>query len=297
MASVTNFTVRLSQKRDHVNGLLSGTLNKHSDIDDDLKRAMSYTLESPGKRIRGAMVLWCSELIDGQKNSYADAGAVAIEMVHTYSLIHDDLPAMDNDDLRRGRATCHIAFDEAMAILAGDGLLTLAFEILAGEVDDAVIAAKLILELAQASGPAGMIAGQAADLRAEDVAGDMAMLEYIHLNKTAKMFKAAAVMGAVSANASSEQVEALAEYGMKIGLGFQIADDILDVCSSSEHLGKTAGKDEKACKLTYPALIGLGQSKEIAERIANQAIEALAGFDERADVLRELAMAMLNRTR
>ena len=297
MVSVTNFTARLSQKRDYVNGLLSSALNKHSDIDDDLKRAMSYTLESPGKRIRGAMVLWCSELINGRKNGYADAGAVAIEMVHTYSLIHDDLPAMDNDDLRRGRATCHIAFDEAMAILAGDGLLTLAFEILAGEVDDAGVAAKLILELAQAAGPAGMITGQAADLRAEDSAGDMAMLKYIHLNKTAKMFRSAGVMGAVSANASSEQVEALAEYGMKIGLGFQIADDILDVCSSSEHLGKTAGKDEKACKLTYPALIGMEQSKVIAEKIANQAIEALAGFDERADVLRELAMAMLNRTR
>ncbi|MCK4885922.1 MAG: polyprenyl synthetase family protein [Planctomycetes bacterium] len=297
MSSVSDFTTRLSQRRDYVNGLISSTLSKHSDINDDLKQAMAYTLESPGKRIRGAMVLWCSELINGQSNCYADTAAVAIEMVHTYSLIHDDLPAMDNDDLRRGRATCHIAFDEAMAILAGDGLLTMAFEILAGEIDEPKVSAKLILELSQAAGPAGMIAGQAADLRSENVAGDIKMLEYIHLNKTAKMFKAAAVMGAISANANPEQIEALAEYGTKMGLGFQIADDILDVCSSSEHLGKTVGKDEKAGKLTYPVLIGLEQSKVIAEKTANQAIGALANFDERADVLRELAITMLNRTR
>lgn len=297
MASVSKFTTGLSQKRDYVNGLLSSTLNKHSDINDDLKKAMAYSLESPGKRIRAAIVLWCSELIGSRRNSYADTAAVAIEMVHTYSLIHDDLPAMDNDDLRRGRATCHVAFDEAMAILAGDGLLTMAFEILADEIDEPRISAKLILELSQAAGPAGMIAGQAADLRAENVASDMEMLEYIHLNKTAKMFKAAAVMGAVSSNADSAQIKALAEYGMKIGLGFQITDDILDVCSSSEHLGKTAGKDEKAGKLTYPALIGLERSKIIAEKIANQAIESLANFDERADVLRELALTLVNRTR
>ena len=297
MACVNDFTTRLSKKRDYVNSLISSTLSKHSDINEDLKEAMAYTLESPGKRIRGALVLWCSELIDGRVSRYADTAAVAIEMVHTYSLIHDDLPAMDNDNLRRGRATCHVAFDEAMAILAGDGLLTLAFEVLAGEVDDAGVAGKLILELAQAAGPAGMIAGQAADLRAENVDGDMEMLEYIHLNKTAKMFRAAGVMGAISGGGEADQIEALAEYGMKIGLGFQIADDILDVCSSSEHLGKTAGKDEKAGKLTYPVLAGMDESKVIAEKITNDAIGALAGFDERADVLRELAMAMLNRTR
>ncbi|HPS54779.1 MAG TPA: polyprenyl synthetase family protein [Sedimentisphaerales bacterium] len=297
MACVSSFTTRLSQKRDYVNGLLSSTLDKHIDINDDLKKAMAYSLESPGKRVRAALVLWCSELIGGESNSYADTAAVAIEMVHTYSLIHDDLPAMDDDDLRRGRATCHVAFNEAMAILAGDALLTMAFEILAGEIDNPEISSKLILELSQASGPAGMIAGQAADLRAENVVSDMKMLEYIHLNKTAKMFKAAAVMGAISANADSKQIKALSEYGMKIGLGFQIADDILDVCSSSEQLGKTAGKDEKAGKLTYPSLIGLEQSRVIAERITNQAVESLANFGERADVLRELALTLLNRTK
>lgn len=297
MGSTTNFDDVLSRKRDYVNGLLSRTFNKHNDIKDDLRQAMAYTLESPGKRIRGAIVLWSAELIKDGRSCYSDAAAVAVEMVHTYSLVHDDLPAMDDDHFRRGRATCHIAFDEGMAILAGDGLLTLAFEVLAGEIDDCEISSKLILELARAAGPEGMIAGQAADLRSGDVAGNMEMLEYIHLNKTAKMFRASAVMGAMSENADSEQIEALARYGMKIGLGFQIADDILDVCSSSEHLGKTAGKDEKAGKLTYPVLIGLEQSKVVAEETANEAIEALANFDERADVLRELATSLLNRTR
>jgi geranylgeranyl diphosphate synthase type II len=200
-------------------------------------------------------------LIAGRYNAEARTAAAAIEMVHTYSLVHDDLPAMDDDDLRRGRPTCHKAFDEATAILTGDGLLTLAFEVLADGIGAAALAVRLIGELARAAGPAGMIAGQVADLKAESTVGSVAMLEYIHTNKTAKMFRCAATMGALCAGASGEQLRTLGQYGLKIGLGFQIADDILDVSASSEQLGKTAGKDLKAAKCTYPAVVGIEKAR------------------------------------
>ncbi|GAH77340.1 unnamed protein product, partial [marine sediment metagenome] len=165
-------------------------------------------------------------------------------MVHTYSLVHDDLPAIDNDDFRRGQPTCHKAFDEATAILAGDALLTLAFEILAKEIDEPAVAVSLIGQLAEAAGPAGMIVGQMADLKAplKKTPATEQDLRIIHTNKTAKMFRCAAACGAICGGADEGQFECLCEYGLKIGLGFQIADDILDVCASSEQLGKTAGK-------------------------------------------------------
>jgi geranylgeranyl pyrophosphate synthase len=223
-------------------------------------------------------------------------------MVHTYSLIHDDLPAMDDDDLRRGRPTCHKAFDEATAILAGDALLTLAFEVLASKIADAYLATELITQLARAAGAAGMIAGQMADLQAENTAGTVQALEYIHTNKTAKMFRCAAVMGGLCGQAElgrfkaePGQLDALARYGLKIGLGFQIADDILDVSASSEQLGKTAGKDVQAAKCTYPAVVGIDRSKELERQLAHDAVEALEIFDEKADVLRQLAQALLER--
>jgi geranylgeranyl diphosphate synthase type II len=218
-------------------------------------------------------------------------------MVHTYSLVHDDLPAMDDDDLRRGRPTCHKAFDEATAILTGDGLLTLAFEILADRIDDPVLAVKLIGELARAAGPAGMIAGQVADLRAENTVGTIAILEYIHTNKTAKMFRCAARMGALCGGARPEPLDALGQYGLKIGLGFQIADDILDVSASSEQLGKTAGKDVKAAKCTYPAVVGIEKAKELERSLAHEAVTLLEPFGANAEVLRQLAVALLDRNK
>jgi len=218
-------------------------------------------------------------------------------MVHTYSLVHDDLPAMDDDDLRRGRPTCHKKFDEATAILAGDALLTLAFEILAKEIDEPTIAVRLIGELAGAAGPAGMIAGQLADLKAEKGQGGEEMLEYIHANKTARMFRCAAAMGAISGDANENEYKSLCEYGFKLGLGFQIADDILDVSASSEHLGKTAGKDAKAGKRTYPAVIGVEKSKQLAKKLADEAVMILEPFGPEADTLRKLAIALLERTR
>jgi geranylgeranyl pyrophosphate synthase len=260
-------------------------------------------------------------MISGKVNRDAEIAAVAIEMVHTYSLIHDDLPAMDDDDYRRGRLTCHKKFDEATAILAGDALLTLAFEVLAKEIKSPAMAARLIGELAEAAGPAGMVAGQMADIKAtdnkivlatedtesteikkkktkfRDGVVSPALLKIIHVNKTAKMFRCAAVMGGICGRADEKQLKRLREYGLKIGLGFQIADDILDVCGTSKQLGKTSGKDAKQGKQTYPAVVGLAKSRKLAERIAGEAVAALRPFGEKADMLRLLVEALLNRTK
>lgn len=293
----SDFNTQLSEKAQFVNDTLSRLVAKQTDISGDLKEAIKYTLGAGGKRVRSALVLWCCELVSGRVNHNAEVAAAAIEMVHTYSLVHDDLPVMDNDDFRRGQPTCHKAFDEATALLTGDALLTLAFEVLAREIDDAPIAVRLISELAQAAGPAGMIAGQMADLKAENGRGCEETLEYIHTNKTAKMFRCAAAMGAVCGMALDSDFDRLCEYGLKIGLGFQIADDILDVCASSEHLGKTAGKDAKAGKVTYPAVVGMEKSKQLAKKLADEAVAVLDSFSQKADTLRSLAIALLKRTR
>ena len=292
----SNFESKLNRARELVNSTINWLL-KEIPVDGELADVLCYTLQSPGKRIRSVLVLWCCELVSGQINRNAEIAAGAIEMVHTYSLVHDDLPAMDNDDLRRGRQTCHKAFDEATAILAGDALLTLAFEILAKKIEEPVIAVKLISELAEAAGPAGMIAGQIADLKAENTAGTKEVLEYIHRNKTAKMFRCAAAMGAICGRADGQQLKSLYEYGLKIGLGYQIADDILDVSASSEQLGKTAGKDEKAGKATYPNVVGMEQSMQLAKKLADEAVAVLEPFGDKADNLRQLAMVLLKRTK
>ena len=291
-----DFNTLLHEKAEFINHTLAQLLASQQ-IDGKLKEALKYTLGTPGKRVRSALVLWCCELLSGQINRNAEIAAAAIEMVHTYSLVHDDLPAMDDDDLRRGLPTCHKAFDEATAILTGDALLTLAFEILAKEVDEPTIAVKLIAQLAQDAGPSGMIAGQMADLRAENGRGNEELLEYIHTNKTAKMFRCAAAMGAICGGASKQQIDQLSEYGLKIGLGFQIADDILDVSASSEQLGKTAGKDAKAAKCTYPAVVGIDKARELEKKLADEAVAILEPFGKKADTLRQLAMALLERTK
>jgi len=265
-----DFNTLLHEKAELINHTLAQLLASQQ-IDNKLKETLKYTLGTPGKRIRSVLVLWCCELVSGEINHDAEIAAAAIEMVHTYSLVHDDLPAMDNDDFRRGLPTCHKAFDEATAILAGDALLTLAFEILAKEIDEPTTAVKLIGQLAQDAGPGGMIAGQMADLRAENGLGNKDLLEYIHTNKTAKMFRCAAAMGAICGGAEKKQLDLLSEYGLKIGLGFQIADDILDVSASSEQLGKTVGKDAKAAKCTYPAVVGIEKARELEKKLADEA--------------------------
>ncbi len=293
----SDFNTRLAEKAQLVNGVLRQIVAELDNVDERLRNALVYTLESPGKRIRSALVLWSCEVVSGRVCRNAEIAAAAIEMVHTYSLVHDDLPAMDDDDLRRGRPTCHKAFDEATAILTGDALLTLAFEILAGEVDEPKMAIRLISELAEAAGPAGIITGQMADLKAEKTEGSQELLEYIHTNKTAKMFRCAAGMGAIVGGADESRFKCLCDYGLKIGLGFQIADDILDVCSVSKHIGKTAGKDAAAAKCTYPKVLGLEKSRQLEKQLADEAIALLAPFGARAEALRQLAVALLERTR
>ena len=292
-----DFKRALAEKAQVVNTALAEVLSSGGRIYPDLEKAMRYTLDGPGKRLRGALVLWCCEIVCGKVTDQAKAAACAIEMVHTYSLVHDDLPAMDDDDMRRGKASCHKAFDEATAILAGDSLLTLAFDLLAGRNAEPAVTVKLIKTLAQAAGPSGMIAGQMADIASANTAGDIEMLEYIHVNKTAKMFAAAAETGAIAGNADKEQASRLREYGLKIGLGFQVADDILDVVASSEQLGKTAGKDQLQGKMTYPSIVGMDESQAIAEKLADEAIETLDAFGVEADILRQLTMELLKRTK
>lgn len=293
----TDFKSQLNEKARLVNRTLQQILDEQTRINSRLKESLQYTLRAPGKRVRSALVLWCCELVAGVANRNARIAAAAVEMVHTYSLVHDDLPAMDDDDLRRGVPTCHKAFDEATAILTGDALLTLAFEILAKQIDKPDTAARLIGQLASDAGPSGMIAGQVADLNAENTQCDRESLEYIHTNKTAKMFRCAAAMGAICGGAAEEPFERLCRYGLKIGLGFQIADDILDVSASSEQLGKTAGKDERAAKCTYPAVVGIEEARRIEKKLADEAIDAIEPFGAEAEVLRQLAMALLERTK
>lgn len=292
-----DFTTELKEKAALTDRVLEQVLADQTGIPSRLKEAMRYMLFSPGKKVRSAMVLWCCEIVSGQVNPSAMIGAAAIEMVHTYSLIHDDLPAMDDDDMRRGQPSCHKQFDEATAILAGDGLLTLAFEILSTQVADPCAALKMVRTLSQAAGPAGMVAGQMEDLMAEHVAGTMELLRQIHMNKTARMFAAAAGLGAIAGHASKAQLEALLEYGLKMGLCFQVADDILDVTMESKQLGKTAGKDQQQGKLTYPALVGLDESQRIAEALTIEAVDALRIFGPEADILRHLAQRLLHRNK
>jgi len=293
----TDFAACLAEKAQIVNMTLEEMIARRPDIRDTIRDAMLYAIRTPGKRIRGGLVLWCCQVICGGINPDAEIAAAAVEMVHTYSLVHDDLPAMDDDDMRRGQASCHKAFDEATAILAGDGLLTLAFEILAREIGDPATATRLIATLARAAGPAGMIAGQMSDLESANRTATLSLLRRIHTNKTAEMFAAATAMGAICAGADDGRIATLVEYGLKIGLSFQVADDILDVSGTSRHLGKTAGKDARQGKITYPGMLGMAESRRIAEQLTAEAIETLKPFGAEADILRQLAAALLDRTR
>jgi geranylgeranyl pyrophosphate synthase len=297
--------IELEQKASLVNEVIAAAIRPGSPqaikgfdgIPDRLREAIEYTLSAPGKRIRAAVVLLCCESVAGNISKDAEFAAAAIEMVHTYSLIHDDLPAMDDDDFRRGRPSCHKAFDEATAILTGDALLTMAFELLSTKISEPSKAVEMIKTLAEAAGPAGMIAGQIDDLLAQNGTGNGDNLHNVHINKTAKMFAASALLGAIAGGASRQQKDLLGRFGLKLGLGFQIADDILDVSSTSTQLGKTAGKDAEQGKLTYPAVFGLEQSRKKADELANQAAEILEPFGEKANMLKGLVLALLNRTK
>jgi geranylgeranyl diphosphate synthase type II len=264
-----------------------------------LAEAMRYSTLAGGKRLRPVLCLLAAEACGGEAAAAAALpAACALEFVHTYSLIHDDLPAMDDDDLRRGRPTCHKAFDEATAVLAGDGLLTLAFEVIAGHVRPAEVAARCVLALAEAAGPAGMVGGQMADLQAEGRAdATVEALEAIHRRKTGALLRAALRVGALVARAPLDEIAALDRYGDSVGLAFQIVDDLLDVEGDEAKLGKRVNKDSGLGKWTYPALLGVEGSRRKARRLADEAVAALAPLGERAGALRALALDLLERDR
>jgi len=240
-----------------------------------LHRAMRYSVMAGGKRLRPILCLAAAEAVGGQAQK-ARRPALALELLHTYTLIHDDLPCMDDDVLRRGKPTCHVAFGEANALLAGDALLTLAFEWLAGTIPPAPYAPnRLILELARAAGSQGVVGGQVEDLSSEGKKPSRAAVNYIHLHKTADLIGAAVLIGGICGGASRSELKALAKYGEKAGLAFQITDDILNETSSRQKLGKAAGSDRKRGKMTYPAVYGLDTSRKMARRIAGNAVRAL----------------------
>lgn len=258
---------------------------------ETIHKALRYSLFAGGKRIRPILCLEAARAVRGGDVDGAVTVACTLEMIHTYSLIHDDLPALDNDDLRRGRPTSHKVFGEAMAILAGDSLLTYAFEVL-GRVGNA----KLVEELARASGTVrGMIAGQVHDIEGEKQTPTPELLDRIHRAKTGALLKCSLRMGAIHAGASECELEAISQYGEHIGLAFQIVDDILDVTQTSEQLGKTAGKDAEQNKITFPAVYGLERSNVMAEEQRVLSHTALAAFGERARRLHELADLVVDR--
>jgi geranylgeranyl diphosphate synthase type II len=262
-----------------------------------IHRAMRYSLLAGGKRIRPVLCCAASEACGGGVRNALPA-ACAVELVHTYSLVHDDLPCMDDDDLRRGKPTSHKVFGEGMAVLAGDALLTQAFAVLAAaKPKRSFTAADLVAELAHAAGSRGLIAGQAADLEAEGRKPSEPALYFIHAAKTGMLLRAALKLGAMCGGGTKAQISALDRFGFALGLAFQIQDDILDATQSGKKLGKTAGKDAVAGKMTFPALYGLERSRALAARWTDDAISALRPFGRRAEKLSALAALISDRDR
>jgi geranylgeranyl diphosphate synthase, type II len=261
-----------------------------------IHKAMRHSVFAGGKRLRPILCMQAGRMIAASLPQGIEELGAALEMLHTYSLIHDDLPALDNDDLRRGRPTCHKVFGEAIAILAGDALQTQAYEVLARLQCPAEARTKIIEEIARGTGSLnGMIGGQVVDLEAEHRRPNAAMLEYIHRAKTAALITASVVSGGLFAAATTAEVEKLRCFGQNVGLAFQIVDDVLDLTQTSEQLGKTAGKDTAAEKATYPALFGIDESLNKAGRLVKEACAELDSFGSRANTLRSLARFLVER--
>ena len=261
-----------------------------------IHKAMRHSVFAGGKRLRPVLCLEAGRMVAGSLPKKIEELGAALEMLHTYSLIHDDLPALDNEDLRRGRPTCHKVFGDAIAILAGDALQTQAYEVLARLQCPPEQRVRIVEEIARGTGTVeGMIGGQVADLEAEHTRPTAEMLEYIHRAKTAALIAASLVSGGLYAGASDSEVRKLRTFGRSIGLAFQIVDDVLDVTQTSEQLGKTAGKDTAAQKVTYPALFGIEESVRRADILVSKAFAELEGFGNRAERLKELARYLVER--
>jgi geranylgeranyl diphosphate synthase, type II len=295
----------LEQGREAADAALERVLPPATQHPTSIHQAMRHSVFAGGKRLRPILCMEAGRVIGAASDAGLPGGSLpagieqvgaALEMLHTYSLIHDDLPALDNDDLRRGRPTCHKAFGEAIAILAGDALQTQAYEVLAQIPCPAEARVAIIREIAHATGTIdGMIGGQVVDLEAEHKKPDLATLEYIHRSKTAALITASAVSGGMYAGATATDIGRLRTYGQSIGLAFQIVDDVLDLTQTSEQLGKTAGKDAAAEKTTYPSLFGIEESISKADALVNQACAQLDEYGEAASTLKALAHYLVER--
>jgi len=279
--------------------VIDDALDQYSRFDADcpgvLQEAIRYSLLAPAKRLRPMLVLLAARASGGDLNRALPA-ACAVEMIHTYSLIHDDLPAMDDDDLRRGRPTCHVRFGEAIAILAGDALLARAFEILATQIEPPSVAARCCAELARAAGPSALVGGQVADLQAERCSGTPDHLESIHRRKTGALFLAAVRLGAIAAQASVQQLEMLNQYGYHLGLAFQVVDDLLDFTGQAKHVGKRVQKDQSRGKLTFPGVIGVEASRQRVRDLVEAACRSITSLGPAARPLEQLARFVMDRT-
>ncbi|UCE62318.1 MAG: polyprenyl synthetase family protein [Phycisphaerales bacterium] len=271
-----------------------GYLNPTADVPPRLLEAIRYSALAPGKRIRPYLVVRCCKAVGGQRGD-AWPVAAAVECVHAFSLIHDDLPAMDDDALRRGRPTCHKEFGEAIAILAGDALVALAFELLTANVKDRELASQMALELSRGAGWAGMIGGQAADVLGESQPPSLELVKYIHERKTAGLFQAACRLGALAGHGTPEQVDSLGRFGLCLGQAFQIVDDLLDLTSTTEVMGKEVGKDAGANKQSIPTCVGIERSRTMATEMANEATKQLAGLGENVADLSDLLQYVISR--
>jgi geranylgeranyl diphosphate synthase type II len=289
------FPPEVQQARELIDQHLDRYSQFDSECPDRLRAAIRYSLLAPGKRLRPLLALTAAKMCGGQIDT-ALPGACAVEMIHTYSLIHDDLPAMDDDDMRRGQATCHVQFDEATAILAGDALIPRAFEILTQEISDPSVAARSCGVLASAAGASKLVGGQVDDLAHQFAESDIELLQRIHNRKTGALLIASLQLGAISAKASPEQLASLEKYGKHLGLAFQIVDDLLDLKGDQAKMGKRTQKDSELGKLTYPAVLGVAESESRAQQMADVAIESLRLFGDAAEPLIFLAKYVVERS-
>jgi geranylgeranyl diphosphate synthase type II len=285
----------LETKKAVVDSMLDQVLPAETEFPLRIHQAMRYGLMAGGKRLRPILAIAAADAIGGDGSSIVRE-ACALELIHTYSLIHDDLPSMDNDDFRRGRPTTHKVFGEAVAVLAGDALLTEAFILLSGSNRPPQVIIEVLQLLADASGSRGLIGGQVIDLESEGKAINENLLDYIHTHKTGCLITASVLMGAKLADATSQQLDSLRDYGQAIGLAFQVTDDILDITESTQTLGKTAGSDQKKSKATYPALHGIEEARKRQQSLYESALDVLQSFDDKAAPLRLIARYIIERT-
>jgi geranylgeranyl diphosphate synthase type II len=296
VSAASVFEAHTAAAREQIEAALSSYCDFGPGCPPRLEEAIRYSLLAPGKRVRPLLVALACEACGGPLDRCLPA-ACAVEMIHAYSLIHDDLPAMDDDDLRRGRPTTHKVFGEAMAILAGDALQARALEIVARDIRPAAVAARCCALLAEAAGACHLVGGQVADMAEEFQQGDLQTLRAIHDRKTGAMLRVSLALGGQCAGASDEQLAALTTFGAAIGLAFQIADDLLDVRGDADAVGKRVGKDSDKGKLTFPGLLGIDESQRQAQELMEQACAALAVFGARAEPLDALARYIVERDR